>query len=398
MITRLKEIADLVTSCVESGSRPFVALEYLEAGTGQRTPDIEFPERTAPATGAASAQPGDVLFGKLRPYLAKTWLVDRPVFASTELLCLRPRAGVDSRWLAYLVASTPVVEWAVATSDGAKMPRTSWDKLAEYPVDLPAIADQRSVAERLNWETVRVDTLITKYERLRAQLVGRLDALIAQVTCASWVGNGRGALPADWRVLALRRCFDGVDYGIGEQSGASGAIAVLGMGNVDPRKVVGEPGGYIDLVDNRLLLLPEDLLFNRTNSLAHVGKVAIWPGSDQPTTFASYLVRLRPSPIADARYLNYLLNTEEVLTLVRAMALPSIGQANLNPNRYGSLRVPLPPLFKQRRIVEELEIEENWTRALTMRLEQQNLLLAERRQALITAAVTGELEIPGVAA
>lgn len=147
MTVRLKVAVDLMTSCVSSEVRPFVALEHLESGTGRLVSDVELPERTAPDTGAASVEPGDVLFGKLRPYLAKTWLADRPVFASTELLCLRPRAGVDSRWLAYLVASNPVVEWAVATSDGTKMPRTSWEKLAEYRIGIPPIAEQRAIAD-----------------------------------------------------------------------------------------------------------------------------------------------------------------------------------------------------------------------------------------------------------
>ena len=397
MTVRLKETADLVTSCVASEARPFVALEHLESGMGRLAADVELPERPTPESGAASVDPGDVLFGKLRPYLAKTWLADRPVFASTELLCLRPRAQVDGRWLAYLVASSPVVEWAVATSDGTKMPRTSWEKLAEYRIGIPPIGDQRAVADYLDRETARIDALIERYERLKEQLSRRLDARISRATCAVWVGMG-GALPSDWRVLPLRRCFAGVDYGIGERSQSSGPIAVLGMGNVEPRKVVGEPGGYVELLDDRLLLLPGDLLFNRTNSLVLVGKVAIWFGTDQPTTFASYLVRLRTSSIADPRYLNYLLNTDEVLALARAMALPSIGQANLNPNRYGSLRIPLPSLSVQRRLASELEVEESKTEALTAKLQKQVLLLAEHRQALITAAVTGELQIPRVAA
>jgi type I restriction enzyme S subunit len=175
---RLKVAADLMTSCVSSEVRPFVALEHLESGTGRLVADAEVPERTAPDTGAASVEPGDVLFGKLRPYLAKTWLADRPVFASTELLCLRPRAGVDSRWLAYLVASNPVVEWAVATSDGTKMPRTSWEKLAEYRMQIPPIATQRAIADYLDRETARIDALVERIDRQVALLQERRQALI----------------------------------------------------------------------------------------------------------------------------------------------------------------------------------------------------------------------------
>jgi len=177
---RLKVAADLMTSRVSSEVRPFVALEHLESGTGQFVADAEVPERTAPDTGATSVEPGDVLFGKLRPYLAKTWLTDRPVFASTELLCLRPRAGVDSRWLAYLVASNPVMEWAVATSNGTKMFRTSWEKLAEYRMQIPPIGDQRAIADYLDRETARIDALIEKKQRMKELLQERRQTLTTE--------------------------------------------------------------------------------------------------------------------------------------------------------------------------------------------------------------------------
>ena len=113
----------------------------------------ELPTRLAPHSGAASVKVGDVLFGKLRPYLAKTWLVDRAAYASTELLCLRPNGTTDSRWLSYVCAGRPMVEWAVATSDGTKMPRTSWDKLSEYRVSVPDPLRQREIADYLDAAT-----------------------------------------------------------------------------------------------------------------------------------------------------------------------------------------------------------------------------------------------------
>jgi len=171
------------------------------------------------------------------------------------------------------------------------------------------------------------------------------------------------------------------------------------MGNVDDRgRIGGDPGGYVESVDPRLLLRAGDLLFNRTNSLAKVGKVGLVRELAEPTTFASYLVRFRTSSVADSEYLNYALNTDEVLGLARSTALPSIGQANLNPSRYSELRIALPSLEEQRSIVAVLETERRRVEALGTRLQRQIALLVERRQALITAAVTGQLEVAGVAA
>ena len=224
-----------------------------------------------------------------------------------------------------------------------------------YPV-LP-VDRQQAISDFLDAETARIDALIEKKRRMRQLLGERMAAHVEQKTHASSISAMEDdPLPERWRLAVLRRCFKLIQYGIGEASREVGAIAVLGMGNVDHGEVVGNPGGFVDQVDPSLLLESGDLLFNRTNSLALVGKVALVRDS-MAATFASYLVRLRTNHLADSAYLNYLLNTRPALEQARSMALPSIGQANLNPSRYTSIRVPLPPVQIQRSIVSELDLE-----------------------------------------
>jgi type I restriction enzyme, S subunit len=198
--------------------------------------------------------------------------------------------------------------------------------------------------------------------------------------------------------VRLGRCFSSVDYGTGQASKSTGAIAVLGMGNLDDDgRVGGEPAGYVDEVEANLLLGGGELLFNRTNSREKVGKVGIVQELSEPTTFASYLVRLTPTAIASASFLNHLLNCDEVLGVARAAALPSIGQANLNPSRYSEMRIVLPSLGEQGAIVNLLDRDWEIARRTEQLLSRQVALLREHRQALITAAVTGESDNAGVA-
>lgn len=80
----------------------------------------------------------------------------------------------------------------------------------------------------------------------------------------------------------------------------------------------------------------------------------------------------------------------------RKNAIPAIGQANLSPSRYGSIRIPLPPLDEQASIIAKANREIEQTRFLYEALRESIRLLKERRSALITAAVTGQIEIhPG---
>ena len=137
-MTRLK---GYVSNPVEPGgedSQPFVALEYIESGTGRLLPGTELQEKSD-ATAVAH-QRGDVRFGKLRPYLAKSLLMDAPGIGSGELLVLRPRPdALDSRFLWYLTLSKPFLEWAEVTSYGVKMPRTNWTLLGSWDAWIPGL-------------------------------------------------------------------------------------------------------------------------------------------------------------------------------------------------------------------------------------------------------------------
>jgi len=175
----LKQLASLNTTCVSLGERPYIALESVQSWTGELIDEGGVEER-GPGNGAgvASVEPGDVLFGKLRPYLAKSWVVDRPAYASTELLSLRPAEGTNSRFLGYLTRSRPFVEWAVATSEGTKMPRTSWEKVGDYRLQVPGSREQRAIADFLDTETTRIDALIAMLGHQLELLAEHRQALI----------------------------------------------------------------------------------------------------------------------------------------------------------------------------------------------------------------------------
>jgi type I restriction enzyme S subunit len=228
-------------------------------------------------------------------------------------------------------------------------------------------------------------------------LAARFAARVSTLTRADLAGSPFASLLPGWNRMRLRRLFSSSAYGTGEAARESGRIAVLGMSNVRDGEVVGEPSGYVDYVGPELRLRAGDLLFNRTNSLALVGKVALVRSATEPTTIASYVVLFRTNELADATYLSFFLNAPEFLGLARSLALPSIGQANLNPARYGSIVVAVPPPNDQVLIGRELDTaRDELKRSLDM-LRVTIRLLLERRQAIVTAAISGQIDIPGAA-
>lgn len=164
-------------------------------------------------------------------------------------------------------------------------------------------------------------------------------------------------------------------------------------GRVDVSK-----SGMITEVDGHLLLRRNDLLFNRTNSLDQIAKVGLVDfDPDEPLTFASYLVRIRTNHRATPQYLVALLNSSLFLEFARKNAIPAIGQANLSPTRYGEIHIPLPPKAEQEEIITFLVRDAEISAPVREYIRSSISLLKERRAALISAAVTGQIPLEEMA-
>lgn len=148
---RLSDLCDLVGVQVDPASRAdgvYVGLEHVASGRFGRIGEGKASEvRSAKYT----YQPGDVLYGKLRPYLDKAVLADDTGICTTELLVLRPKEGVEPRFVAGVVHAPSFVEHAVAGTTGVQHPRTSWKHIGDF--ELPAFDpnEQTKIADLL-WE------------------------------------------------------------------------------------------------------------------------------------------------------------------------------------------------------------------------------------------------------
>ncbi|EQD28759.1 restriction modification system DNA specificity subunit, partial [mine drainage metagenome] len=126
---RLKYVVSLRRSRVEGAQddRPYIGLENIESSTGRLIGDPAATDVSAPsATGEAESlsntfEPDDVLFGKLRPYLAKAWVAAFPGRCTTELLVMQP-VEAESRFLRYVCLSRDFIDAVDASTFGSKMP------------------------------------------------------------------------------------------------------------------------------------------------------------------------------------------------------------------------------------------------------------------------------------
>ena len=144
-----EEIASLITASIvpsKAGTMHCVELEHLEQGSGQR---LGYVEAENQSSNKRLFETGDVLFGKLRPYLKKYWLATEDGCCSSEIWVLRPLSGVLSEYLLAIVSSDDFISVA-NTSEGTKMPRASWNLVANAEFPVPSFEEQRLIADFLS--------------------------------------------------------------------------------------------------------------------------------------------------------------------------------------------------------------------------------------------------------
>jgi type I restriction enzyme S subunit len=330
--------------------------------------------------------------------------------SATDFVCgyhlafIRPRKELlDGRFLFRCLQSRPVGLQLELEATGVTRYGLPKDAIGLAVLPLPPLPTQRRIAAYLDRETARIDGLIAEKERMLALLEEKRAALISRVVTRGLDPNAPlkpsglewlDEIPTHWDICQLKRTWASSDYGLSESIKDEGDIAVLRMSCIVDGRVDVSKSGMITEVDGHLLLRRNDLLFNRTNSLDQIAKVGLVDfDPKEPLTFASYLVRIRTNNRAMPQYLVALLNASLFLGFARKNAIPAIGQANLSPTRYGEIRIPLPPKAEQEEIVTFLKRDAETSTPVGEHIRSSINLLKERRAALISAAVTGQISL-----
>ncbi|MDS4027452.1 MAG: restriction endonuclease subunit S, partial [Candidatus Contendobacter sp.] len=219
---RLKFVAPLrISRAAGSSEEPeYIGLENIESWTGRHVKiasadPIGDDEIKTLGTSSCFSE-GDILFGKLRPYLAKALLAKQDGICSTEFLVLQPHANIDARFLLYILLCPEFIKLINSSTFGAKMPRANWDFIGAVHVPLPQIAVQRRIADYLDAETAQIDALVAEKERMLALLEEKRAALISRAVTRGldpdvplkpsgleWLGD----IPAHWEIRRLGFLF-----------------------------------------------------------------------------------------------------------------------------------------------------------------------------------------------
>lgn len=155
-----------------------IGLENIESKTGKYIPtnEIMFEE------DGIGFEKGDILFGKLRPYLAKVFLADRNGVCVSEFLVLRT-SRADNNFLKFLMLSPSFIDIVDSSTYGTKMPRASWDFIGNLKIPLPPLKEQEQIAQFLDSEISKIDQIIEKTKKQIELIKEYKTTLINQAVC-----------------------------------------------------------------------------------------------------------------------------------------------------------------------------------------------------------------------
>ncbi|OHV56810.1 restriction endonuclease subunit S [Pseudofrankia sp. BMG5.36] len=374
----------LSTPNIKSGSIDFENVNYISEFRYEESPELKLAV-------------GDVLLAKDGNTLGITNVVrelPRPATVNGSIAVLRP-FGVGSRFLRYSLASSPTQSLIEELKGGMGVPHLfQWD-INRLPVPLPPPDEQRRIADFLDAETGRIDRMIGLHRSQLGLVASRTRAHLHQL--AEDLSREHGVVKVrhvlrkieqGWSPLCEERPVEGEEWGVVKAGCVNG-------GAFDASQHKSLPAGIPP--DPRFRLAPGDLLMSRASgSVELIGSIAVLPEDLPPRLLlCDKIYRLRMDRTRMAHeFVAFMLTTHRVRELIRIGISGADGMANNLPTATVT-NLPLPdvPLAKQDAVIRELAARRGMAQESARALTQQINLLAERRQALITAAVTGQIDV-----
>ena len=386
-VKRLKYLATVNDEALPETTDPEMEITYVDIGnvdsvkgiTG--TEDLVFGD--APSRARRIVRQGDVIISTVRTYLkaiARIEPTDVNLIVSTGFAVVRPRR-LDDAFVAYALGSPYFVERVVAHSTGVSYPAINASELACLDIAFPPLPEQRAIAAFLDRETARIDAMVSRKERLIELLQEKRTALITRAVTRGldsdalmkdsgieWLRE----IPDHWEVKPLMRV---VTFQRGHdlpsdlrEEGDVPVISSSGVSATHSKAIARAPG----VVTGRYGTIGNFYLVNED----------YWPLN---TTL--YSINLHGN---EPRFLQYMLTHMSPLFLLHAYkaAVPGVDRNDIH-----ELHTAVPPIIEQHVIANYLAQETERLDSLIARVREAIERIRELRLALISAAVTGRIDV-----
>ncbi|MBP7113288.1 MAG: restriction endonuclease subunit S [Nitrosomonas sp.] len=377
------------------------------------------PFSAAPSRARRRVKHGDVIVSTVRTYLRAIARINEPeesLVVSTGFCVVRPSGRVFHGFLGYLLSSSYFVDAVISHSVGVSYPAINASALVGIKVPLPSIPEQQTIATFLDRETAKIDALITEQQRLIELLKEKRQSVISHAVTKGLNPNvpmknlgieWLGEVPEHWKNTRIKhiakpgnKTFVDGDW-IEAPYITTDGVRLIQCGNIGTG--IYEEQGFRYVSEETLINLactevnPNDILICRLQSSRTIlaGRACLAPnlGVKMITSVDNCIVK--PSLDFDPKYIVYLLSTSSYLSYIETVARGGT-RDRISRSMLGNIELIAPPVTEQTCIADYLECETTKLDTLTTEAKTVITLLQERRTALISAAVTGKIDVRGL--
>lgn len=382
-------------------------IQYIDIGSVSAVDGISKIEtmifKDAPSRARRIVRDGDVIVSTVRTYLEAIAPINNPpenLIVSTGFAVIRPNQYLYKSFASYCLRAKGFIKEVVARSVGVSYPAINSSDLVNITIPSIGYVEQVKIANFLDHETAKIDTLIAKQEKLIELLKEKRQAVISHAvtkglnpdvamkdSAVEWLGN----VPEHWNVIKFNHCVQ-IRNGLVDPRHENYKNLILyapnhidkGTGKILYKETAEEQGAD----SNKYLCFKGEVIYSKIRPA--LAKVAICE-EDSALCSADMYPMDGFNGLSNKFLYYFILSdsfTEAVILDSDRVAMPKINRESLS-----EYKLPIPPLEEQKRIIDFIETTGWNLDKLEQQAQKAIQLMQERRIALISSAVTGKIDV-----
>ncbi|WP_334114818.1 restriction endonuclease subunit S [Methanothrix soehngenii] len=340
---------------------------------------------------------GDILYGKLRPYLDKSVLVDFDGMCSTDILVLKTKESIVPQFLVNIIHTSQFINYAVNSSKGLNHPRTSWSSISAFKFLLPPLPEQRAIARAMRAVQAAREARLREIALERERKAALMEHLFTHGTRGEPTKRTEiGEMPESWEVVKFGKVIISSAFGPRFSSNyydPDGSVATLRTTDLDNEGNINYstmPLAKLELDGfKQHLLKSNDFLITRSGTC---GIAAIFEAFEKPVLPGAFIIRFRLSNEINPLFLKYYVNSQQGRNRILQLAGGAV-QKNLSGTSLRTFQIPLPLLVDQDAIVRSLIACDSKIAALDHEAHLHDKLF----RAMLEELMTGRLRVGALA-
>ena len=317
------------------GPLTYVGLENISQDTGRLVGDTVAENPATIKSLKNEFEPGEILYGKLRPNLNKVWLSDRGGICSTDIYVIKPKQDdIVPELYAYIFRDRQFNDAVVSQVKGAQLPRVNWSAIEGLVIPLPPLEVQRELIAEIEGYQRVMDGARAVIEHWKPRFAVDPDWPQVEIGDICNLVNGRAFKPSDW------------------SEDDSGGIPIIRIQNLNSEK--SNFNYYTGEVQARYIVDQGELLFSWSGSRGTSFGAHIWNGGKAILNQHIFKVEFEGN-IANKTYLYSALN--RAVAEVEQNLHGGVGLVHITKGNLERIGIPLPPMASQEAIVAEIEAE-----------------------------------------